>query len=65
MILAGISDILSYVLGSPLCPQLCTEIYKPVCGSDGKTYPSLCSLQSESCKTRGAVKFSYNGKCGM
>lgn len=37
---------------------VCPYIWSPVCGDDGKTYPSLCSLQCVP-----GVKFVHNGEC--
>ena len=38
-------------------PSVCTKLYKPVCGSDGKTYGNFCELLSEG------VGFTRKGEC--
>lgn len=38
-------------------PKACTKIYKPVCGCDGKTYPSDCVAASEGADVQ------HNGAC--
>merc|ERR1712051_961167 len=46
------------------CPSICTEdIYYPVCGSDGITYPSNCSLEIEKCQANSDLIVSYSGEC--
>lgn len=39
-------------------PQVCTRIYKPVCGCDGKTYASDCVAASQG------VDVATQGECG-
>ena len=37
----------------------------PVCGSDGKTYPSRCHLRRERCAEQKDIKFVFEDKgCG-
>ena len=38
-------------------PQACTMIYAPVCGCDGKTYPSACNAASKG------VSVAADGEC--
>ena len=48
------------------CPQICTEQYAPVCGSDKKTYGNTCKFNAAKCKAAKAgktIKIAYKGKC--
>lgn len=44
------------------CPMVCTEEYKPVCGSDNVTYPNKCKLDNAVCKNPD-LKLDYEGNC--
>ncbi|CAF0717274.1 unnamed protein product [Brachionus calyciflorus] len=48
----------------PICKCLeCTEVYKPVCGSDGVTYNNMCKMRYESCKKQVFIELAYEGVC--
>lgn len=36
----------------------------PVCGSDARTYPSYCHLQSAMCKMKKRITVHKMGSCG-
>jgi len=47
----------------PKCPGLCARVYKPVCGTDGKTYNNACLLGIATCKSDGKITLKHKGKC--
>ena len=48
----------------PKCPQACPRIYRPVCGSDGKTYPNECVLKVNACVNEENITVVHEGFCG-
>jgi len=47
----------------PLCQLDCSEErLRPVCGTDGATYPSRCHLQQAICQGNN-VRLDYRGEC--
>ena len=48
----------------PKCPQACPKIYRPVCGSDGKTYPNECVLKVNACVNEENITVVHEGSCG-
>ncbi|KAK1932405.1 Ovoinhibitor [Phytophthora citrophthora] len=48
--------------GSTGCSDVCIEIWRPVCGSDGVTYPNSCFLGIESCKNPDITQV-HEGEC--
>lgn len=49
--------------GSAACADVCPMIYKPVCGSGGKTYANDCILGIAQCKSGGAITQVSDGQC--
>ena len=46
-----------------VCDRACTFDYRPVCGSDGKTYGNQCSLDTAHCKSQGKIIKKSDGEC--
>jgi hypothetical protein len=45
---------------------LCPQEYKPLCGTDGNTYPSLCDLSVKACNqlpTASQLNVKHEGPC--
>lgn len=45
-------------------PTLCETSVRPVCGTDGFTYESVCQLEQISCPKKSDVRVAYDGRCG-
>ena len=43
------------------CPEICSAVYEPVCGSDMKTYGNNCELEREACKK--SLNKIHDGEC--
>ena len=41
----------------------CTELFNPVCGSDGKTYGTPCVVDVVNCKKGTSIKIVRQGSC--
>ena len=50
---------------APNCDELqsCVPKESKVCGSNGITYPNLCSYRQAVCSGDSKVKFKYLGEC--
>ncbi|XP_071945465.1 agrin-like isoform X3 [Antedon mediterranea] len=46
-----------------VCPDACADIYTPVCGSDGITYFSECTLLRHSCIESKLIRKVSDGPC--
>lgn len=48
------------VSATSLCP--CVKMYQPVCGSDGITYPNICTLKCKQTSDHN-LTLGYEGEC--
>ena len=62
--LKGHQFFVFFVCKEPKCPQACPKIYRPVCGSDGKTYPNECVLKVNACVNEENITVVHEGSCG-
>lgn len=63
---SGTCVVLSDRKAQCMC-SVCSEDdkYKPVCGSDGRTYATRCHLNKESCEKKKEIKPVKTKPCGM
>ncbi|XP_072050388.1 uncharacterized protein [Amphiura filiformis] len=45
------------------CPEFCTSLYDPVCGSNGVTYGNECELTKAACLDGIDVMEEFKGRC--
>jgi len=46
------------------CPGICTREYRPVCGSDGRTYSNPCVFRSaKRCENKPELEIEHEGEC--
>jgi agrin len=43
----------------------CKTDLRPVCGSDGETYQSICHLQLHSCQIKTPITLKHDGNCDL
>ncbi|XP_067238317.1 double-headed protease inhibitor, submandibular gland-like [Chanodichthys erythropterus] len=60
-VLVAVSD--AAPKGEPNSPIICPTIYKPVCGSDGKTYGNECELNAANQASKPKVIIVKQGEC--
>ncbi|CEG49465.1 Protease inhibitor protein [Plasmopara halstedii] len=47
-------------------PELCTDIYAPVCGSDGQTHENLCLFSNARCQyPNHELSIIHDGECNV
>ncbi|EEC12873.1 agrin, putative [Ixodes scapularis] len=47
------------------CNGACPGDLRPVCGSDGRTYPNECLLRVEACRSHRSIRIIYAGPCSQ
>lgn len=60
---AGARCVAAYGQPECRCPRSCQR-RKPVCGTDGREYASVCHLDKHACDNQLNTTIKYHGKCG-
>ena len=49
-----------------VCPDIttCHNVFAPVCGSNGVTYPNECRLKDDQCLSQKRIKIESETACG-
>ncbi|XP_027697779.1 ovomucoid-like [Vombatus ursinus] len=56
-------DCKGYEKLPPRQSRPCTLEFRPICGSDGKTYPNKCAFCTAVKQSDDKIKFSHEGRC--
>ncbi|XP_035453783.2 agrin isoform X2 [Spodoptera frugiperda] len=59
---AGARCVAAYGQAECRCPRSCQR-RKPVCGTDGREYSSVCHLDKHACDNQFNITIKYHGKC--